>query len=295
MICLDLILPDRANQFFKYSGIDSPGNCLDKNHFKQYPYSITYNYNSRGFRDQEWPESVDDLKNSIWCIGDSFTVGIGSPLEHTWPARISIASQRRTINVSMDGASNEWIARTTKKIVDTVNPANIVIMWSFTHRREHPDTTSFDNERIQHYVQSSVEEDWDNFLNCRRCIKQLNSNITEFAIPNFHKPEFILKTWNDLRGVDWPITPPHRLDELYQLPHNIQSELVDLQCFDNLQDIFKFQQQLLNDQLVIPIIQQDYARDGFHFDLITADWVADCVQTHLSQVDSSRNLTPALR
>ena len=85
MILPDFVLPTRANQCWAHSGIDSHNFCKDPLHFKSYPYKIEYVYNSRGYRDQEWPESPEQLKNSIWCLGDSFTVGLGSAVSRTWP------------------------------------------------------------------------------------------------------------------------------------------------------------------------------------------------------------------
>jgi hypothetical protein len=284
MDILDLKMPSKANVRTQYSGMDSINQCLDPAHFSSYPYVVNYNYNSQGFRDQEWPTNNTDLANAIWCIGDSFTVGVGSPVEHVWPLRLATLLNRRTINVSMDGASNDWIARTAKKIANSIAPKNIVIMWSFTHRREHPDSSLPDEQRIQHYVKSTVEQDWDNFLNCRREVAQTNSDIMEFVIPNFHRNDQILSMWNSIRGPSWPINPPETLEELYQLPHGIQTELNDFfNCFDKLQHSFEFQEQLLQQHNVIAVNQKDLARDGFHFDLITADWVANRVLQKLIQ------------
>ena len=84
---------------------------------RQYLHPITYNYNSRGFRDQEWPDSMTELREATWCVGDSFTVGLGSPVTHTWPNVLQQTLQKKTINVSMDGASNNLIARKVLKIL----------------------------------------------------------------------------------------------------------------------------------------------------------------------------------
>ena len=67
-----------------YTGMDSPSNAIDKVHFSSFPYKVAYSYNSRGFRDAEWPKTIEELKDAIWCIGDSFTAGVGSPYEHMW-------------------------------------------------------------------------------------------------------------------------------------------------------------------------------------------------------------------
>ena len=57
MILPDFILPSRQNQVWDESGLDSYAACLDKKHFKSYPHKVEYRYNSRGFRDTEWPET----------------------------------------------------------------------------------------------------------------------------------------------------------------------------------------------------------------------------------------------
>lgn len=136
VILPDLTLPSQVNQHWCYSGIDCIENCLDKKHFKSYSYDIDYKFNSRGFRDAEWPDSAVNLKNAIWCVGDSFTVGIGSPFAHIWPQILQQQSHCRTINVSMDGASNNWMARQAVKILADVNPKKLIIHWSYLHRRE---------------------------------------------------------------------------------------------------------------------------------------------------------------
>jgi hypothetical protein len=136
MILPDFILSRKVNQSWQYTGMDSLELCLDKKHFLSYPYNITYNYNSRGFRDAEWPNTVEELKNAVWCVGDSFTVGVGSPVEHTWPYMLQQNMNMRTINVSMDGASNNWIARKVVKILTEIVPKTVIIHWSYIARRE---------------------------------------------------------------------------------------------------------------------------------------------------------------
>lgn len=136
MILPDFVLPNRVDQTWSHSGIDSFESCLDKKHFKSYPHDVTYNYNSRGFRDSEWPNSIAELKKSIWCVGDSFTVGLGSPLAHTWPYLLQQDTGARTINVSMDGASNDWMARKCQRILTEIQPECLIIQWSYISRRE---------------------------------------------------------------------------------------------------------------------------------------------------------------
>jgi hypothetical protein len=263
--------------------MDHVDECYDKNHFLSYPYSITYKYNSRGFRDQEWPDTMQELRDAIWCIGDSFTVGLGSPLEHTWAFRLSNIANRRIINVSMDGASNEWIARTAENIVRVVDPAQFVIMWSYTHRREKPDTSLSDEFRKLYSSKCTEHDDWINFLDCKKRV-DLIANSVQFTIPRFRtEPPLIVNDWAAIRGPGWPVNPPSTVEELNSLPDWMLHELKNLHgVLDRFRYIVTRQQ--LHQPLpatVIPVESQDLARDGHHFDLITADWVATQAKSRL--------------
>jgi hypothetical protein len=184
MILPDFIIPSRVNQSWNYTGIDSAERCLDKEMFENYPHKIIYSYNSRGFRDAEWPVK---LRPPIWCIGDSFTAGVGNPVRHTWPAALSKIMKTRTINISMDGASNEWIARRAKTLITDVRPGIIVLHWSYTNRREDPDTTLSDEERRIYMVDATATEDLKNTLECIRQVESLatTTKLVHTFIPDF--------------------------------------------------------------------------------------------------------------
>ena len=186
MILPDFILPSRANRQWKYSGLDSLDLCLDKKHFFSYPHTVEYKYNSRGFRDQEWPTDINELKKAIWCVGDSFTVGLGSPLEHTWAYQLSQKLNKRTINVSMDGASNEWIARKVLQLYETISPELIVIQWSYAHRREHKNILLSDEDRRIYYCKEELYQDADNIVSCIKTVADKSKlNIIHSFIPEF--------------------------------------------------------------------------------------------------------------
>lgn len=279
MILPDLFLPSRINQLWKFSGIDHADFCLDSQHFLSYPHKITYDYNSRGFRDQEWPDTMLELHDAIWCIGDSFTVGLGSPIEHIWPTQLAKITNRRIINVSMDGASNEWIARTVEKIVQTVNPPKLVIMWSHIHRREHANTLLSDEDRRirSPLIACTEHDDWTNFLDCKKRV-ELIANSVQFAIPFFcsESRESIIDYWTSMRGPNWPMQPPASVEELDSLPVWILQELNELHG-----QLTSFRNSILKAS-PITVKPLDLARDGHHFDLITAEWVATQAKDRLS-------------
>jgi hypothetical protein len=278
-----LIIPKLAHQQLSYSGIDSPEHCCDPELFHTWPHTIDYKYNSRGFRDQEWPE---DLTSPVWCLGDSFTVGLGSRFEHTWPQIVSQHTQHRVITVSMDGASNDWIARQACAVYDLARPANIVVMWSYLHRRENLDLGPTDLDRRLHYIKSTVEQDYDNFVSCRKLIRThcKQSNIVELVIPGF-AGHFTDLDWKKIRDQSWPSALPGTLTEFSQLPQAIVQEIRTVHDLDvdHLLEHYTIQQRrpdTLADVILVPYL--DLARDGHHFDRLTAEWVAAQVQNLLN-------------
>jgi hypothetical protein len=171
------------------SGIDSLDLCLDQEHFRSYHKDISYRYNSRGFRDDEWPE---DLSNVIWCVGDSFTVGIGQPIEETWPCLLQEKIGKRCLNLGEVGCSNDTIAMRVKEICKLHSPKTIVVMWSYWSRRRI-------NNKDVHHVKSDfgVGEDLRNFVkNYESCLNE-KTIIIHSIIPkedSFKKlPAYILK------------------------------------------------------------------------------------------------------
>ena len=249
MILPDFVLPNRVNQLWNYSGIDSKDN--------NYPYPITYQYNDRGFRDDPWPANLAD---KIWCFGDSFTVGIGCPRKHTWPYLLG-----NTINVSLDGASNYWIAKKAIRVLEEICPETIVIQWSFIWRGENTNTELSDEDRRAHFydIQLSSEELLENFV---RLVDQVDSarqstRIIHSFIPGWAIGNSVQDEWDKLRGPDWPETP-----------QGVWSPLVEKELVEYKQDkFFKIYVELLNRIEYVPeIVYLDRARDNFHYDLLTA-------------------------
>ena len=279
-----LHLPQFVNKQFDYSGLDSYNTCLDRELFTHWPHTINYQYNSRGFRDQEWPQ---DLESAIWCLGDSFTVGIGSCFQHTWPQVLSQHSHSRVITVAMDGASNEWISRQVCNVYDLAQPRNIVIMWSYLHRREHPDTGLTDLKRRVFADGSNDIQNFKNFYSCREKVHAhcADSNLIELIVPNFSNNSFSDVAWEKIRDPSWPIKLLLNAKECQDLYPKIATELrtvhgLDLDGMLEFQLIQQQHPEFLSD--LIRVESLDRARDGHHFDLLTAEWVAKQVQNLLN-------------
>jgi hypothetical protein len=277
MILQDLVLQSKVNLQCRFSGIDSLEKCLNKNYFLSYPHKVDYAYNSRGFRDSEWPESLDELKNAIWCVGDSFTVGLGSPYEFTWPQVLSAATGRRCINISMDGASNTWISRRAQQIVKEVAPTHMVVLWSYFHRREHPDAGLPDDRRIVHSTKSSsYNDDFADFVNCYQHLLNtaVSTNIVNGTIPRagLLDNQIMLNNWKNIRDPSWPEQCPQSRSEFFSLPVYIQHELFTSPMIkEQFEMLFVYNEFVSQHQLTV-LSNLDYARDYHHFDLVTSKY-----------------------
>ena len=256
----ELFLPSRAGKTLDYSGLDSKDHCLDLAYFNSYAWPVQYTYNSRGFRDAEWPE---DLSQVIWCVGDSFTVGLGAPAHHVWPAVLQRRTGRRCINVSMDGASNNWIARTALAILSEFPTANIVVHWSFLHRRELTD-------------QQALQKKFDCFYNSVRDPSWPKCDFTEFdQLPQRIQKELIqVHKWNtQIFSDDRVIQYIHSaLDEDIE---NTKTCIQHLPCTVIHSHIPNWAPPGTKINNIISTKQVDLARDGFHYDIKTSRLLVD--------------------
>lgn len=277
MILPDFILPSRINQIWNRSGIDSEEFCKDKKHFKNYPFDVEYKFNSRGFRDSEWSNSLQELKNSNWCVGDSFTVGLGSPICHTWPCILQCVTKTNSINVSMDGASNDWIARKTIRIINEIGPKNLILQWSYFFRTESKDDSLDDEKRrLSNLDNYSIENQLQNFKRNLYLVEnnKHQTNIIHTFIPNCFGG-LIQNTndiWKKLKGPSWPDKIPKSFSLINE---DIRLELIKFNNLSIFQIYFEFKDLLTNLKYVPEIQILDIARDGHHYDKLTASKLVD--------------------
>ena len=160
----------------KKLGLDTLEECFDKDHYLSYTKNISYRYNSRGFRDHEWPEDLSDV---VWCVGDSFTVGIGQPFEETWPQMLESKLGKRCINVGEDGCSNDTMSLRIQEICKSYTPKLIVVMWSHLQRRRVND------ENVHHNKNDfSNSRDLKNFIKNYKLCANVQTDIIHSIIPD---------------------------------------------------------------------------------------------------------------
>ena len=267
MILPDVIAVYSQNQIWNNIGIDSFNNCLDKQHFANYPHQITYNYNSRGFRDVEWPE---DLSQVIWCVGDSFTVGLGAPANHAWPAVLQRLTGRRCINIGLNGASNNWMSRTALAILSEFSNANIIVHWSFLHRRELDKNAAL-QKKFKSFYGSVCDPSWPEceFTEFDQLPLQIQKELvqdhgwTNEIFSEDRIVQYIMSDYSeDVENIKTCIQ---------QLPKTVIHTHVPNWAPPNTQI-----------DNVISVQQIDLARDGFHYDIKTSELLADKIISALA-------------
>lgn len=306
----NVALPSRAGERCTESGIDSmhwlkQSNANQKriDQFLNFPNSVVYEFNSRGFRDHEWPNN-EQLKDAVWCIGDSFTLGIGSPFDHIWPQVLQRRSNRRTINVAMDGASNEWISMMAKYILKEIKPTNLVIMWSYLHRR-YGGLSTLNNNQRDDLLTEGADKYWKLFYHDVRLETwPLEApSLKDFA----QLPEHIRRDFRDVHVNNWLIVADDlgsaRISD--DLDRRIHAEITrNRDDVENIKSCVLDTKSLQGDtnivQSIIPqfaptkyvpevlefLAQQapcleyfdrplDRARDLHHFDIKTSEWIVD--------------------
>jgi hypothetical protein len=165
-------------------GLDSLEHCPNRQVFKQHP-SVTYQFNEIGFR----THNVSTFNpNAILVLGDSFTLGLGVNNNKRYADLIEQHLSHQVLNFSLNGASNDWIARKLQQLLTLFHPSAIIVHYTFSHRRERPESAWFDDERTECEPFYSSEENFSNwFTNFKKiCLLAKNIKLVHSFIPNWH-------------------------------------------------------------------------------------------------------------
>tara|TARA_B110000881_G_C18488577_1_gene470509 strand:- start:330 stop:1049 length:720 start_codon:yes stop_codon:yes gene_type:complete len=137
MLIDDFTLPGQRVRSCKYYGLDSPTKISPKNpagRFEEYPVQdFDYQFNSWGFRGPEYDQFIGTPVNI--CVGDSFTVNLGGPIEHSWSSQLQEYFNKPTLNLGMDGAGNDAIRIVYDRAIKMFDVQHAFVMYSYFHRR----------------------------------------------------------------------------------------------------------------------------------------------------------------
>jgi len=118
-------LQDQYDSLKKYNWIDA---------------NITYKFNSYGFRSDEFSSEPN-----IVFLGCSHTVGIGLPLESTWPYLISNQLQLKRFNLGIGASSNDTAFRLALTWISKLKPKLVIFLSTDEYRLElHTENTIAD-------------------------------------------------------------------------------------------------------------------------------------------------------
>ena len=254
----------RANKtFLPPFGLDYPGNSFvtaqDWNNHSIQDY--TYSFNSWAFRGDDYSQYIGKPVNI--CLGDSFTLNIGGPIEHSWPSQLSKHFDIPTLNLGIDGAGNDTIAMIYNWAIETFDVKHTFVMYSFFHRRYdnvnklllgHSEDLPNDNENIKYFENHKIKNSYFTFL------PQWCWSEEEFEyINNYYAKHTVVTNTNDLlptasilensrflidknqynifRGADWPSYT--QFVNGIDLSADLYNEIVNLPVVDKLTSLRK--------------------------------------------------------
>ena len=219
----------RKGQFFNNSGIDSEESCFDLEWYRSFQDPVSYQINSMGFRDRDH----DSLENKMFAIGDSFTMGIGQPYEHTWPVMLGNLLGEDIVKLAGDGVSNQWIQEVFDRIIE-LRPKAVFVMLTFVHREL---VRSKEGIKHLHYDEdaSYYHPQWNEKMleKTKQHLDEMRSSAARSRIPVFFTavPEFdMIKRSSETR-----------------------------------ESLIKYPRLTTGAQLTVLKRLNDLARDGFHF------------------------------
>jgi hypothetical protein len=208
----------KSNYHNKFSGMDTPGKSASRREFEEYPIQdFDYQFNSWGFRGPDYEQYIGKPVNI--CLGDSFTVNLGGPIEHSWCSQLTEHFDIPTVNLGMDGAGNDAASLVYSRACEVFDVQNTFVMYSYLHRRlvnnifrqdVYKDKENFDyflEQRIPNAIECALPG-W----NWTDEEKQFLSNqgiyvpwVLYFSDHQTMDRRFIVKeSYNNLRGPDWP-------------------------------------------------------------------------------------------
>lgn len=224
-ILLDYYNRRRNETFSAPFGLDDPKQSIrSAEEWHAYPINdFTYSFNSWAFRGPDYEQYLGQPVNI--CLGDSFTLNIGGPVEHSWSSQLAKNFDIPTLNFGIDGAGNDTIRMVYEYLLTVFDVQNTFVMYSFFHRRYNSSNKSLDQavysdkENFDFFEKNKIDQAYYTFIppwcwgisegdyiNCnyKNYYSLYNCEYDlDFVYNNRHL--FISqKKYNNFRGKDWP-------------------------------------------------------------------------------------------
>jgi len=212
----------KSNYHNKFSGLDTPGKSISSSgDFREYPIQdFDYQFNSWGFRGPEYEQYIGKPVNI--CLGDSFTVNVGGPVEHSWCNELAKHFTIPTLNLGMDGAGNDAIKLVYTRACKLFNVQNTFVVYSYLHRRlidkKFTQGVLSDNENFEYFLEQRILNaiecalpGWNWTVEEKQFLSESGIYFLDIPAANFFSDNqsidrrFVIKeSYNNLRGPDWP-------------------------------------------------------------------------------------------
>ena len=161
MLVTDLnYFKSHKNLVTEYYAMDRLEKRSNKDWFKNYPVQdFNYVFNSWGFRGPDYEQYLGEHVNL--CLGDSFTVNMGGPIDHSWPSLLQKQFSMPCLNLGINGAGNDTIRLIYERACKLFNVKNTFVFYSHLNRsledgkfkREPQDH----DENIEHFKKHQIE------------------------------------------------------------------------------------------------------------------------------------------
>ena len=161
--------------------------------------SITYKFNSYGFRSEEFSHNPN-----IVFLGCSHTCGIGLPVEHTWASIVSNTLGFKNFNLGIGGTSNDTAFRVAQHWIPQLTPA--IVMFLSTERTRFELHTESTLQNWGHWSgsESGCADIWRRWIS-----SDINSNMNYLKnilaiqqICNQHNIKFLHIEYNNLNNLN---------------------------------------------------------------------------------------------
>lgn len=192
--------PGPTNQTVYWRAPDSEENFRKKPTAGYTETSITYSYNSHGFRTKEFDRS--STKNRVFFIGCSFTEGIGLRSEDTWASKVESAfPEHDCYNLGFGGQSSDYCARVLYNLVTPLYPSIVFILWPPIARFETWHTIGVDDcAQMQHTAWSMTKEQSFLYDDANLYQNYMRNRALVLSLQKIHKFTLVEQTFDDLNG-----------------------------------------------------------------------------------------------
>jgi hypothetical protein len=196
-----------ANKTMHWSGSDTKENFFQNPKPGYTDTSITYAYNSYGYREKEF--DLDQQRPKILCLGCSYTEGTGVLLDNVWVSLIKKHfATHEVYNLGVGGSSSDTVVRILLNSVELFNPEQVYILWPSVDRFE------IFNDRIM------AKGPWNYEIGDLPYIHQQNLSN------NFYKNKQIVKLLQKVHGFflfELEVLGLHQDDEFTNLKNKSQA------------------------------------------------------------------------